>query len=238
MGRFGKPETLIDILWQCDVAVAVDKPAGLSTTSPPGTDSLESFMRRQLGRENEYVTAVHRLDRDVSGVVLLALTKKSARLLSQQFAARRVRKTYLAWVNGNVAQTQSFPENLPAATIRWTDHVRKLPDVARGEVCSPESPGAKKAETEIAVVHYDRNADCTLLRLSPLTGRMHQLRLQTASRGHAILADPIYAAPTKTLPQHPQWQFDTIALAATQLTFHHPRTGVLTEVLCDRLTEV
>ncbi|MCM2375115.1 RluA family pseudouridine synthase [Aporhodopirellula aestuarii] len=219
---------MIPILWQCDSAVAVDKPAGLSTTSPPGTESLESRIREQLGRDGGFLSAVHRLDRDVSGVVLLALTKKSARLFSDQFALRKVHKKYHAWVQGRVHDASSNP-------MRWRDHVRKIPDVAKGEVCDAEAKGAKLAETDVRVLTYDEHADSTLLELSPLTGRMHQLRLQTSTRGHAILGDPVYGSSEFSPPNDDSWSFDTIALVAVKLQFHHPRTGVLTEVEIQRL---
>ncbi|MBB3207585.1 23S rRNA-/tRNA-specific pseudouridylate synthase [Rhodopirellula rubra] len=227
---------MIRILWQCDSAVAVDKPAGLSTTSPPGTDSLEFRLRDQLAAERGFLAAVHRLDRDVSGVVLVALTKKTARLLSEQFAIRKVRKTYHAWVQGRVdIDASAESPSSERTTQRWTDYLRKIPDVAKGEICRAEDAGAKLAETDVSVLEYDGNADCSLIELSPLTGRMHQLRLQTAARGHAILSDPIYGSTNCTPPKRDDWTFDTIALVAMKLQFHHPRTGVLTNVALERL---
>lgn len=215
---------MIPILWQCDSAVAVAKPAGLSTTSPPGTDSVEWRLRDQLGRETGFLSAVHRLDRDVGGVLLIALTKKSARLLGEQFAARRVSKTYHAWVHGHIGPVA--PESPPT---RWSDPVRKIVDVAMGEVCAPDAPGAKLAHTDIRPLRYDETRDCTLLELRPITGRMHQLRLQTAARGHAIIGDPIYGR-SRASSNAPPPPAGNIALTAINLIFHHPRTGVLTEV--------
>ncbi|WP_146392834.1 RluA family pseudouridine synthase [Allorhodopirellula solitaria] len=211
---------MIPILWQCRSAVVVVKPAGLSTTSPPGTASVEWRLREQLDRADGFLSAVHRLDRDVSGVLMIALSKKSARLLCEQFAARRVSKTYHAWVQGRLAPSASG-----AAPERWSDHVRKIEDVARGEVCGPDAPGAKVAETDVRSIRYDEAFDRTLIELKPITGRMHQLRLQTASRGHAILHDPIYG---------PAPSADPIALTAVSLAFHDPHTGVRTKVSFDR----
>lgn len=209
--------------------MAVHKPAGLSTTSPPGTDSLESRLRIQLGRESGFLSAVHRLDRDVSGVVLVALSKKSARLLSEQFAARRVFKTYQAWVHGCMPLTAlEFPP------LRWTDHLRKIDDVAQGEVCASDAPGAKLAETDVRPLHYDACRDRTLIELHPITGRMHQLRLQAAARGHAILGDSLYG-PRPSGHHNDSLSSGKIALTAVKIVFHHPRTGKLTEVSLDAL---
>ncbi len=207
----------------------VHKPAGLSTTSPPGTDSVEWRLRDQLDRQHEFLSAVHRLDRDVRGVLLIALSKKAARLLSEQFAARRVSKTYYAWVHGRVPFPA--PDSPPE---RWTDFVRKIVDVPQGEVCEREVPGAKLAQTDVRPLRYDESNDATLLELSPITGRMHQLRLQTAARGHAIIGDPLYGPVAASTPfQDESLPLASIALTAVKLTFHHPRTGVRTEVRLD-----
>jgi 23S rRNA-/tRNA-specific pseudouridylate synthase len=184
-------------------------------------------MRDQLQCEGAFLSAVHRLDRDVSGIVLLALSKKAAHLLSEQFAARRVAKTYHAWVQGRLPVTA-----LESTGERWLDYVRKIDDVARGEVCEADSPNAKLAETDVRVLLYDEAADVSLLELSPLTGRMHQLRLQTAARGHAIVGDSLYGHPAPTnMPSDGLFAGDGIALKAVKLRFHHPRTGVLVEVV-------
>lgn len=208
--------------------MAVHKPAGLSTTSPPGTDSLESRLRKQLCCESGFLSAVHRLDRDVSGVVLVALSKKSARLLSEQFAARRVSKTYRAWVHGCIPI--AAPES---PSQRWTDYLRKIADVARGEVCAADAPGAKLAETDVRPLRYDEAHDRTLIELHPITGRMHQLRLQAVARDHAIIGDPLYG-PQPSGPRSDYAPAEKIALTAVKLVFYHPRSGKLTEVSLDQ----
>lgn len=207
--------------------MAVHKPAGLSTTSPPGTDSLESRLRKQLGCDSGFLFAVHRLDRDVSGVVLVALSKKSARLLSDQFAARRVSKTYRAWVHG--CMPSDAPESPPQ---RWTDYLRKIVDLPQGEVCAADAPGAKLAETDVRSLRYDEARDRTLIELHPITGRMHQLRLQAAARDHAIIGDPLYGThPTGS--DSDCVSFEKISLIAVKLVFYHPRNGKLTAVSLD-----
>jgi len=197
---------LIEVVWQSRVALAVAKPAGLPTNAGPGIQSVETRMKNQLPDLN-YLTAVHRLDRDVSGLLLLAKTKKAARLLSEQFAVRNVRKTYLAWVHGEA----SFENEV------WVDYVRKLPDQAKGELCNPDTDGAKLAETEVQSIRYDRERKITLMELRPATGRMHQLRLQTAGHGHPICHDPIYGRTSNTSQR--------IQLTAHRLEFRDPENG-------------
>lgn len=199
------------ILRETPLFIAIAKPSGLPTTAPKQFDSVEKQLRSQLAN-TDYLTAVHRLDRDVSGVLLLAKTKKSARLLSEQFAIRKVHKTYYAWVHNRA-------RNIPD---RFSDHLCKIANEARGRVCDPDAPDAKPAETEVKWVRDHETRDCSLLQLAPLTGRMHQLRLQTSHRGHAIVYDPIYGQdPSPTSP---------IALFAAAIEFHDPKSGIRTKI--------
>lgn len=199
------------ILRETQLFVAIAKPAGLPTTAPLQFESVEERLRSQL-TDADYLTAVHRLDRDVSGILLLAKTKKSARLLSEQFASRKVKKTYYAWVHKQAC-------DLPA---RYSDYLCKIDNEARGRVCDPDDPTAKLAETEAELVRNHAIHDCSLLRLFPITGRMHQLRLQTSHRGHPIVNDPIYGPdPSPASP---------IALLAAAIEFHDPKSGIRTKV--------
>ena len=195
-----------DVLWDGEVAIAVDKPAGLSTQAPPGAESLESILRVHLAPRTKYVAFPHRLDRPVGGVILVALRKRAAQLLSEQFAARKVVKQYLAAVAGRV-ETEGY----------WDDFVAKLPDQPRAAVVDPWDPQAKHAKTRVEIVAYDSAKHQTLLKLIPETGRMHQLRVQAAHRGHPIDGDTLYGgAPAEE---------SKISLQAQSLTFHDPRNG-------------
>lgn len=138
----------------------------------------------------------------------MARSKKAARLLSEQFAVRRVQKTYHAWVRGHVT-------DVPAT---WTDHVRKISGVPRGEVCQSDCVDAKLAITEIRVIGSNDARKSTLLELSPSTGRMHQLRLQTSHRGYPICNDPLY-------DPHCQPDGPSISLLAKRLEFNDPVTA-------------
>jgi 23S rRNA-/tRNA-specific pseudouridylate synthase len=195
----------INILWDSDHAIAVDKPVGLSTQAPPGADSLESRLRTQLGKRGSYLTVVHRLDRPVSGIVLVALRKKEARLLSDQFASDKVTKRYAATLAGRL--------NPPAGD--WIDWLRKIPDQPRGEVCSADALGAKRAETRFETTHHDPTTDRSTVTLFPRTGRMHQLRIQASHHGHPIVGDELYGGLTA----------ETLHLRAVRIEFHDPRTG-------------
>ncbi len=211
------PCTLVEVLWDGDVLVAVNKPAGLPTQAPPSAESLEMRLREQFSSRSDYLALPHRLDRQVSGVILVALRKKAARLINAQFESRKIEKEYLAIVSGHYNP----------ADLRWTDYVWKIPDQARVEISDAENSLAKKAETRVSFVSYDKSTDRTVLKLFPETGRTHQLRVQAARRGHPIVGDTLYGGP----PLIPiDGSEDRILLHARSIAFLDPRNGVRTKV--------
>jgi 23S rRNA pseudouridine1911/1915/1917 synthase len=206
----------LHILFEDNHCVAVAKPAGLLTQGvPPGIITVEQqvkdYLRMRYGKIGKvYLGIPHRLDRPVSGVVLFARQTKSAQRLAEQFQSRQVVKVYWAAVEGEVQ---------PAEGI-WEDWLLKLPDEARSVVVSPDSPGAKHAQ-----LHYRRLATIaggSLLELRPATGRMHQLRVQAAARGHPIQGDVWYNAQTAFGPLAQHARDRVIGLHARSLTFLHP----------------
>ncbi|WP_158222540.1 RluA family pseudouridine synthase [Rhodopirellula sp. MGV] len=204
----------IEVVWQCDCALAINKPYGVATQAPAGIDSVETQLIRQLSRHGEYLTFPHRLDRAVSGVLLVALTKRAARLLSGQFATRKTAKHYVAVVEG-IVETDN------QADVRWEDQLLKLPGKPQTQVVPPNTEGAKQAITDVRVLDQYPDEDRTRLALRPLTGRMHQLRVQCASRGTPIVGDQLYGAS-----QSIQTDIgERILLHAEKLEFHNPSTG-------------
>jgi len=218
----------------------VQKPSGIATQAADGIDSLESRLRHQLVERTDYMAFPHRLDRPVSGVVLVAVRKRAAKLLSDQFASRKVRKIYLATVAGKVS---------PHLLGNWTDHIRKVAGASHAEIVASTAPGARLAETHAQLRSYDSSTDRSWLELAPVTGRMHQLRAQAAHRGHPIVGDRQYGGiPLSDAANCPPGQsLDTgdpsavepavsgaptdqpphrILLQAHQITFHDPRNGV------------
>lgn len=171
--------------------IAVLKPVGLATQAPPGIDSVEQWLRRRLGRDAAgYLGVPHRLDRAVSGVVLMAATPRAARKLSRQFERREIVKTYLAVV------APTGDERPPSGAAEWRDFLRKIPEEARSEIVEPQEAAAREAVTQVSPGDAAATAAGRfLLRLVPSTGRMHQLRLQAASRGLPIVGDELYGGP-------------------------------------------
>lgn len=204
----------LTILVEDDDLLALSKPAGLSAQAPPiAGDSLERRVREYLqgaGGTAPYLGCVHRIDRPVSGVVLWAKSVRAARLLAKQFERRQVKKTYWAVVEGVL----SAPNGL------WEDWlVREDTGLGQVQVCRAGTPRAQRAVTRFSVrSSWSDPIARSFLELHPETGRMHQLRIQCAHRGHPILGDAKYGA------QQP-FVADAIALHARALTFRHPGTG-------------
>lgn len=181
----------------------VEKPSGLLSVpaKPPGPqDCVEARVRALYPG----ALLVHRLDLETSGVMVFALTRLAQRHLGWQFERRQVRKSYLARVAGHVAG-ESGRIALPLA-CDWPNRPRQM-----------VSPAGRPAVTDWQVAA--REAAATRLRLSPLTGRSHQLRVHLAALGHPILGDPFYAPP-EALAAAARLQ-----LHATSLAFRHPDGG-------------
>jgi RluA family pseudouridine synthase len=205
---------LLDEQGPCLVVI---KPGGVLTQAPPGIDSLELRVRRMLasragGQQPAYLTPVHRLDRPVSGLVVLATQRRAARRLAQQFQARLVQKTYWAWVEGEVAR----------AADQWIDWMAKVPDQARAELVPREHAAGRQAVLVYQVLA--RRPSATLLEIGLQTGRMHQIRLQAASRGHPVLGDALYGSAVLFGPETEDPRQRWIALHARSIAFRHPDT--------------
>lgn len=202
--------------------VAVVKPAGLPTQAPPGVASAEAWLRGRLGA-GAYLGVPHRLDRAVSGVLLLAVTPRAARKLARQFERREIEKAYLALLEGEAAGA------IDPGPAEWRDLVVKIADEPRARIAAADEPGAREAVT--LVRSLARPLPGTLLvSLEPLTGRMHQLRVQAASRGVPIVGDTHYGARAATLPPFapaadPRRQ--AIALHARHIRYADPISGAV-----------
>jgi len=197
--------------------LAVNKPAGLLTQAPPGIDSLEHQVKDFLTvRDNKpgrcYLGVPHRLDRPVSGMILFAKHVRAARRLSEQFEGRMVEKTYWAAVSGQ-------PEH-DAGT--WVDFMKKVKNQPLSVIAKPADPDAREAILYYRVL---RRFDWGVwLTIQLETGRMHQIRLQTSSRGFPILGDAQYGSTVPFGEQFDDVRSRGIALHARSIEFLHPMT--------------
>ena len=200
------PDVPLNILYEDRQILVMDKPAGL--LSVPGklegrADCLESRLRKV----HPETLLVHRLDCDTSGVMIFARNKLAQGFLGQEFEKRRAKKTYVARVRGALAE-DSGQIDLPLCTD-WPNRPRQMVDYVNG----------RSAITDWQVL--SRQNSETRVRLSPLTGRSHQLRVHMLALGHPILGDPIYDEGDAA-------NWPRLMLHAETLSLHHPGTKAWT----------
>ena len=201
--EYNPPDVPLDILHHDSAVLIVNKPAGL--LSVPGKDpGKEDCLIDRLRRVFPEVLLVHRLDCDTSGVMVFAMTKAAQGNLGQQFEKRQTKKVYLARLAG-LLEPKEGRVDLPLC-VDWPNRPRQHVNHEQG----------KPAVTDWRVQRHD--GQTTRVRLMPLTGRSHQLRVHMLSLGHPILGDPIYA--TGAALDYPR-----MMLHAESLRLRHPETG-------------
>ena len=202
-------EPWLDLVYRDDYIAVVNKPSGLLSVpgnQPQYYDSAMSRVKEKYG----FCEPAHRLDMATSGILLFALSKAADRELKRQFREREPKKYYQALVWGHVEQDHGVVE-LPLI-CDWENRPRQKICFERG----------KRAVTFYDVLQrYPNNT--TRVKLTPITGRSHQLRLHMLALGHPILGDKFYA--------HPQAKALSLRLClhAESLQIQHPITGEMME---------
>ena len=194
----------LDTLYEDGDIIVVNKPSGL--LSVPGR--LKEYHDSILSRVRSIYPdafAVHRLDLGTSGVLVVGLNKEAISNLGRQFMDRSVNKVYIAYGAGKLEGSGRI--DLPMRT-----------DIDNRPYQIIDFEHGKKALTFYEALYYDANADKTLVRLYPQTGRSHQLRVHLKELGHPILGDHLYA------PDAIFKAADKLQLHACALSFLHPRT--------------
>lgn len=206
---YNPPQTpLFEVLYQDDELLVLNKPSGLLTVPGKAAQHKDSLQSR-VQRVWPSATIVHRLDMATSGVMLMALNKASHRHISKQFELRHIRKTYYARVFG-IPQDVSGSVDLPLI-CDWPNRPKQMVDFERG----------KAACTHWEKISEDANSNTSLIKLKPITGRSHQLRVHMLSLGHPILGDRLYAhEQAKSLSSR-------LCLHARHIQFTHPLSDEL-----------
>lgn len=198
----------LEILYEDNHIIVVVKPNNILSQSDNTNDIdmltiIKDYIKEKYNKPgNVYLGLVHRLDRPVSGVMVFAKTSKAASRLSEQVRTHALKKKYMAIVydNGTLKDRDTFIDYL----YKDNDNSSKVVDEKKG----------KYAELSYSVIARDENVNLTLVDVDLKTGRHHQIRVQFASRNHALYGDQRYGIQDKK----------QIALHAYQLEFNHPTT--------------
>ena len=210
------PEAIpLNIVYQDDDLLVIDKPAGLTVYPAPGHPAhtlVNAILSRfpELADNSLRPGIVHRLDKDTSGLMVVAKNASAQADLISQFKARSVAKTYLALVKGHLEPEHGIIE---ADIGRDPRHRKRMAIVAEG----------REARTQYHVMEYI--GDYTLLEVRPETGRTHQIRVHLSAIGFPVVGDKVYGVKSAFLSR----QF----LHASSLGFKLPSTGEYVEFTSD-----
>ena len=195
-------------LYADDILLVVDKPSGLLAVPGRGADKQDCLAARVQARFPDALI-VHRLDMATSGLMVMARGPAAQRALGKAFAAREVKKRYVAVVAGRLdAPSEGWGTIDLPIIVDWPNRPLRIVDHQRG----------KPSLTRWRVLGYEEGISGTRVELEPITGRSHQLRIHLRELGHPILGDSLYAPPGV------QAQAGRLLLHACSLSFAHPAT--------------
>ena len=200
----------LSVVYEDDTLLVLDKPTGLLSVPGRGEDKQDCLSSR-VQKRYANASIVHRLDMGTSGLMLMARGEFAQRFLNQAFAKRMVHKRYEAVVEGLLPEPDHQNNSpwqeitLPIA-LDWPNRPRRIINAESG----------KPSQTRWQVMSVDKVLGTSRVRLEPLTGRSHQLRVHLLAIGHPILGDTLYA-PTPVVAKAAR-----LLLHATELELPHP----------------
>jgi 23S rRNA pseudouridine1911/1915/1917 synthase len=200
------------LLFEDTHLLVLDKPAGLlSQGEATGDENLVDWLRQYLGRP--YVGLVHRLDRNTSGIMIVAKRTKAAQRLTDQLQSGRLERVYRAWLEGSLPPQAASPEGLQWRHVLEKDEARNITRVSK----SGRGPKGKEAVLTVRALQPGHLGDMplTFAEFKLETGRSHQIRAQAAHEGHPLLGDLKYGSKSRP-------PFGRPALHSFRLSFEHP----------------
>lgn len=201
-------EPFLDEVYRDNHILVINKPSGLLSVPGNRPEYFDSAMTR-VQKKYGFTEPAHRLDMATSGILLFALSKTAEKELKRQFREREPKKHYIALLWGKLGEKVGDTGKMNFPLIcDWENRPRQ-------KICYEHG---KKAITHYEVLEYLPN-NTTRVKLTPITGRSHQLRVHSLALGHPILGDKFYANPlAKSLAPR-------LCLHAESLTITHPITG-------------
>ena len=200
--------TELPVVYFDEVLLVLNKPAGLLTVPGRGEAKQDCLSKRVQDVYPEALI-VHRLDRDTSGLVVMARGIVAQRAINLSFEHRLVDKCYEAMVEGMLPVAEEWQEiNLPLL-VDWPNRPKRTVNHTEGQ----------QALTRWRCVGHDAARGCSRVELEPVTGRTHQLRVHMQALGHPMLGDTLYATPQALAKS------DRLLLHARSLSLPHPSSG-------------
>ncbi|MBK0378754.1 pseudouridine synthase [Mucilaginibacter segetis] len=200
---------MLEILYQDEYLIAVNKPHGLLVHRSPIAADAEVFalqlLRDQIGKK---VNPVHRIDRKTAGILLFAFDKQIEIAMQKQFMENKVRKKYLAIVRGYTPNTEEIDYPLRKENGTLQDAFTRYSTLKRAELNIP--------------LGQHPTSRYSLVEAVPETGRMHQLRKHFSHIFHPIIGDRTHGCNKQNKFFKDNWDLDTMLLHASVLTFNHP----------------
>ncbi len=194
----------LSILYADKYMIALDKPSGLLSV-PGRPEEHKDSLALRVQQIYKKATVVHRLDMETSGIMIMPLNKKSHVNLSLQFEKKEMQKTYIARVFGVIKEDSGIIDK--PMRCDWENRPKQIIDFEQG----------KNAITKWEVLEREENA--TRIKLTPITGRTHQLRVHMLDLGYPIIADGLYTTGKV------REMSDRLQLHAENLIIKHPRFG-------------